>query len=78
MAQYFDLKFLFTPTITYSKDLEMGVGKYVVDLEYVPLNFSDNHISYIREEEVNEILKYDPKGVKLAMKYADTKKVHLV
>ncbi len=73
LAQYFDLFVLYTPAITYSKDLDglfEKAGVFKEDLKYVPFNYEDNHISYVRKPMVDFKLKYDPHGVTVAEKYA--------
>ncbi len=76
MAQYFNVTFFYTPTITYSKDLETKIiGTFEDDLIFKGLEFASNHIPYIKESHVNEILKYDHHGVKLAKEYAYSKRV---
>ena len=70
MAQYFNVTILYTPSITYSKDFDEGYGAFEEDLAYEPFKFENNHIPYVIESHVNNILKYDGHGVEIAKQYA--------
>ncbi len=73
MAQNFDLIVKYTPAVPYSKDADMNKkGSFETDLRHVPLDYSANHIPYIKKERVDNSFQYDVQGVEIAKQYAYT------
>ncbi len=71
MAQYFDVTVLYTPSITYNKDIvKKKIGAFEEDLVDKRFEFENNHIPYLKESRLNRVLKFDARGVKLAKEYA--------
>lgn len=71
MAEYFKFKILYTPIIPYLVDFESNrVGAYLEFMKEINLDFSQNHIYYLKEKLVNNKLIFDPIGANISVKYA--------
>ncbi len=71
LTQYFDLVLLYTPAITFTKDMDLNKnGAFERDLDNVPFDFETNYIPYIKKDAVEAALVYDEFGVKLAKERA--------
>ena len=60
MAQYFRFKILYTPLLPYIVHTVEEHDKY---LGPIYTDFSQNHISYMKEHVFNELMVHDPIGV---------------
>ena len=72
MAEHFNFKILYTPIIPYLSDFEAKKnGTYMAFLQPIKMNFSLNHIPYLKEKKFNEYIQFDHVGIGLAQQYAN-------
>lgn len=69
MAEYFKVKFRFTPSINYATDLENGDGHFELFLRNDSPNVTHSHL-HLSQENVNEILEFNNFGSKVAKEFA--------
>ena len=72
MAQYFKLRILYTPVIPYLEAFENGNNKsFLRYLRPIRNNYRQNHIYYLKEEQVEKNLIYDERGGAIITDYVD-------
>ena len=70
LSEMFQLSFLYTPAITYNIDQEKGKWAFLRDLVPQPPDFAYSNLYLSMIQKINNILKFDREGVKLAKSFA--------